>query len=180
MVDVPAFTGLKIDGLSVGMPAMQAASLRYFEPTGGFADQVREIIGSGLPAPLAATFAAGATGDRGSILAWRSPTETVLLTTEPAEFARLEQRLSAAADGCMVDQTGGLCVLRLRGRKAGELMLRIGSNASIPGIGEARTSRLAELNVLAVCVEAGQYVVVVERVYAEHLLSWIRATAADF
>jgi hypothetical protein len=34
--------------------------------------------------------------------------------------------------------------------------------------------------VLALCVEEGQILLVVERVYSEHLLGWIRDTAADF
>jgi hypothetical protein len=80
----------------------------------------------------------------------------------------------------MVDQTGGIRVLRLQGRRAGDLLLRLGAATAIPGLGEARSSRLAELHVLTVCVQAGQYLLLVDRVYAKHLLDWIGATVADF
>jgi len=169
-----------IDELSVDrLHGMQAASLRYFEPGGGFADQVHQIIGWELPGPLVA-ISAVIPGDRQSILAWRSPTETLLLATETAEFARLKERLAGAADGCMVDQTGGLGVLRLRGRRADDLVLRMGSNESIPRRGEARSSRLAELNVLTLCVQADELILVVERVYADHLIDWMSRTITDF
>ena len=83
-------------------------------------------------------------------------------------------------DGCMVDQTGGICVLRVQGVRAGDLLLRLGATTAVPDLGEARSGRLAELHVLTACVQAGEYLLLVERVYADHLIGWIRATAADF
>jgi hypothetical protein len=80
----------------------------------------------------------------------------------------------------MVVQTGGIRVLRVAGSRARDLLLRLGSAQAIPALGEARTGRLAELQVLTACVQAGEYLLLVERVYANHLLEWVRATVADF
>jgi heterotetrameric sarcosine oxidase gamma subunit len=176
-----AGTAVEIDGLSVTIEqGLQIASLRYFDAAGGFAATVRETIGRPLPEPLQVSKADGATSDADIMLAWRSPTETLLLGKDGAAFAQLERRLASAQDGCMVDQTGGIRVLRLQGRRAGDLLLRLGAATAIPGLGEARSGRLAELHVLTACVRAGQYLLLVERVYAKHLLDWIGATAADF
>jgi heterotetrameric sarcosine oxidase gamma subunit len=171
---------VEIDGLSVTIEhGLQIASLRYFDAAGGFATTVRETLGRPLPEPLRAS-RAGTTPDAHIILAWRSPTETLILGNPGAAFAELERRLASAADGCMVDQTGGIRLLRLEGRRAGDLLLRLGAATAIPALSEARSSRLAELHVLTVCVQAGQYLLLVERVYAKHLLDWIGATVADF
>jgi sarcosine oxidase gamma subunit len=172
-----------------GMPALQVASLRYFESSGGFAALVSEITGLAMPAPLMVVLAAAERPGAAipaypapavrTMLAWRGPTETLLLSADAVQFAALSERAAGAADGCMVDQTGGLCVLRARGANAGDLLLRLGSCESLPAIGEARSGRWAELTVLVACVDSGHYMLVVERVYMEHLLGWIRATAAD-
>jgi hypothetical protein len=95
----------------------------------------------------------------------------------------------------MVNQTGGIQVLRVQGPRAADLMVRLGAptaapaaapaaaraaaHVTMPSPGEARSSRLAELQVLTACVHAGELLLLVERVYADHLLGWIRATAAD-
>jgi hypothetical protein len=79
----------------------------------------------------------------------------------------------------MVNQTGGFCAIRVRGRKAGDLLRRLGAGASIPGLGEARSSRLADLPVLALCVFSDTLILLVERVYIAHLHGWISKTAAD-
>ena len=114
-----------------------------------------------------------------SSCAWRSPTETWLLTENRVCFTELTRALSAETDGYMIDQTGGIRVIRVTGPKARDLLLRLGSAASIPEVGEARPGRLAELAVLAASVRAGEYLLMVERVYANHLLEWIGASAAD-
>jgi sarcosine oxidase gamma subunit len=175
----PAAVG--IDGLSISEDrGMLVASLRYFDPAGSFAGAVREIIGRPVPKPLRATQVEHARNDAHFILAWRSPTETLLLSYDRLAFAELEERLAAATDGCMVDQTGGIRVLRVQGLRARELFLRLGAATAIPDLGEARGSRLAEVHVLTACVQAGEFLLLVERVYAPHLLEWMSATAADF
>jgi Sarcosine oxidase, gamma subunit family len=106
---------------------MQVASLRHFETTGGFAALVQEITGFALPGALRLSSAAGEAGGAGTMLAWRSPTETLLLSTDSVQFAALARQLSGAPDGCMVDQSGGLCILEVRGVSARDLLLRLGS-----------------------------------------------------
>ena len=59
-------------------------------------------------------------------------------------------------------------------------MLRLGAVTAIANVGEARSGRLAELQVLTACLQPGEFLMLVERVYANHLIEWIRATAADF
>jgi sarcosine oxidase gamma subunit len=171
---------IEVDGLCVKCePALQIAALRYFDAAGPFAAALLEIIGRPLPEPLRATSIEGATGEARFILAWRSPTETLILSSDRVAFSELGQRLVGVADGCMVDQTGGVWPLRVQGYRARDLLLRLGSATSIPRAGEARGGRLAELHVLMVCIQPEEFLLFVERVYANHLLEWIGATAAD-
>jgi heterotetrameric sarcosine oxidase gamma subunit len=172
---------VETDGLSViEERGLLAASLRYFDPADRFVAAIHETVGRPLPERLGAVQVDLATSGAHFILAWRSPTETLLLTQDGAAFAELELILAAEVDGCMVDQTGGISAFRVRGLKARDLLLRLGAVTSIPNVGEARSSRLAELQGMTVCVQAGEYLMLVERVYAHHLLEWITATAADF
>jgi heterotetrameric sarcosine oxidase gamma subunit len=168
-----------LDGLRVeALPGAQVASLRYFDRAGSFGGVLQQALGQPLPQPQRATLTAA--GDAAaSVLAWRSPTETLLLCSGAAALAELGQRLAGAVDGCMVDQTGGICVLRVQGGRAGELLQRLGAMSAIPGLGEARGGRLAEVHVLTVCVQRAEYLLFVERVYAAHLIEWIRLTLAD-
>lgn len=174
-------TAVEIHGLSVVADrGVQIASLRYFDRTGRFAAVVCEAVGRALPEPLTAFQVGDATQGAYVILAWRSPTETLLLSNDRAAFDQLGGQLAAAADGCMVNQTGGICAHRVRGGKAGDLLLRLGGATAIPNLGEARSGRLAELQVLTAHLLPEEYLLLVERVYANHLLEWIRATVADF
>jgi len=170
---------LQAEGIRVEvLPGLYAASLRFFEPHGDFGASVRQIAGRELPKPLQASSSPGA-GLR-SVLAWRSPTETLLLSDDAGTFAEYRERLAGAAGGCLVDQTGGFSVLRVRGSKTRDLMQRLGSEDSIPGEGAALAGRLAELHVLTLCVETGTLLLVVERSFLGHLLHWIEITIADW
>ena len=173
-------TAIEIDGLSVSTDRdIRIASLRYFDHAGRFAAAVREAVGRALPEPLRAFQVGSAAQGSYVILAWRSPTETLLLSNDRAAFDELERQLAAAPDGCMVNQTGGIAILRVRGGKAGDLLLRLGAATAIPSLGEARSGRLAELQVLTACLAPREFLLLVERVHANHLLEWIGATAAD-
>src|SRR3984957_14967380 len=164
-------TPIEIDGLSVSAERdLQIASLRYFHNAGTFAAAVREAVGRALPEPLRAFQVGSAAQGSYVILAWRSPTETPLLSNGRAAFEELERELAAAPDGCMVNQTGGICVLRARGEKAGSLLLRLGAGTAIANVGEARSGRLAELQVLTVCLQPGRLCVFGGRVYGNHLI----------
>ena len=76
-------------------PRFHAASLRYFELDGAFAGIVRRVTGLNLPTSLGATHGTGAAEQSVTLLAWRSPSETTLLTTD-AEL--LDALQTAAAD----------------------------------------------------------------------------------
>ena len=173
--------GIESPGFSLQLQReLRLGSLRYFDAAGALAANLRELIGP-LPRPLEA-LQHELPGTRQEIfLAWRSPTETLIMTADGAAFAALEARAAEhAACGCLVDQTAGLWAWQATGPRVRELLVRLGSAASVPALGEARSSRIAELPVLALCVREGQFMLLVERVYSEHLLGWMRETAADF
>jgi len=171
-----AVRGLEVDGERV----WEAAALRYFETQGDFASAVQAVTGTPLPRPLgaAALEAAGAGG--AGIVAWRSPTETLLLGEHAGLVSQIRERLSSVPGGCVVELTGGLRVLRLRGPGVAELLCRLGGNTVTPAVSEARRGRLADVPVLAVSVRSLETLLVVDRAYAQHLLGWIRATLAEW
>lgn len=172
-----AWTGpMEGAGLAVRLePSMGAATLRYFESGGAFAAAVREATGVPLPQPLEAA----QSSDGQLTLAWRSPTETLLLTMSGQQLTELEERLASSREGCLVNLSGGLKVLRATGERPADLLCRLGGTASVPRPGEARRSRLADVPVLALCLAPGEVLLVVDRVYAEHLTGWIRETLLD-
>ncbi|HEV3183137.1 MAG TPA: hypothetical protein VGY90_09990 [Steroidobacteraceae bacterium] len=153
---------------------MQVATLRYFTRAGEVAEAVRAVTGMPLPAVLEAREEAQL------ILAWRSPTETLCLTRSAARLAELGAGLAASAEGCVVELTGGLRIVRLTGHRIADLLCRLGGTASVPAPGEARRSRLGDVPVLALAVRAGETLLVVDRAYLQHLLAWIRETLLDF
>ena len=156
-------------------PAVQAAALRYFARDGAFAAAVRELTGVALPGVQQVA----CTADGQLLLAWRSPTETVCLTASTARLQELEEKLAAVADGCLVNLSAGLHVLRVTGERIPDLLARLGGTASFPRPGEARRSRMADVAVLALSLRAGETLLVVDRAYAPHLVGWIRATLPD-
>ena len=166
---------LKTAGLTVRAEVMQAASLRYFDSAGDFATAVRAATECSLPDTLHAL--EGAFG--AIVLAWRGPTETLLLTPSAARLAALETSLGAHTDGCLVNLSGALSVLRVLGEPCAELLGRLGGSGCVPGAGEARRARLADVPVLAVSLRAGDTWLVVDRGYAPHLHGWIRETLLD-
>jgi heterotetrameric sarcosine oxidase gamma subunit len=151
-----------------------AAALRYFASDGEFA-ACADAAGAALPGTLAARD----TG-RELVLAWRSPTETLCLARSAQRLAQLCAQLEGVPGGCCVELTGALTVLHLNGERIADLLARIGSAAAVPRAGEARRSRMADVPVLALCVNAPEVLLVVERGYAPHLLGWIRETLLDF
>jgi sarcosine oxidase gamma subunit len=180
-VDKPQelFARIEVNGLAVdGIRAMQVASLRHFDAAGDFVAAAREIFGVPLPEPLRAD-TANLRGEAKFILAWRSPTETLLLCADQSAFAHLKERFAGVPGGCVVDQTGGWCAVRVSGARAADLLLRLGTGVSMPGVGEARSSRLADLQVLTLCIQPGTLILLVERVYLSHFLGWATETMAD-
>jgi sarcosine oxidase gamma subunit len=175
----PLFAAIEIAGLRIeALSGLQIASLRYFDAAGNFCGVVRQVLGTAIPRAGQA-LRPRAAADAPEFLAWRSPSESVFASADRSFFAALSAALASTGDGCMVDQTGGICVVRLRGRRAADLLLRLGSATSIPGAGEACTGRVAELTVTTLSIQAEEILLLVERVYADHLMAWIRATVKD-
>ena len=175
MAEYPATSRIaSADLIACVEETMHVATLRYFTREGEVADAVRGATGMPLPAVLEAREEAQL------ILAWRSPTETLCVTRSATRLAELGASLAACAEGCMVELTGGLGILRLTGQRIADLLCRLGGTASVPATGEARRSRLADVPVLALSVRAGETLLVVDRAWLPHLLAWIRETLLDF
>ena len=146
---------VEMAGLSVSLDrSLSVASLRHFAAGAGFAG---DIIGAPLPERLQAVAVAS------GILAWRSPTETLVVSQDAGRFAALEAGLVGRTDVSFVDQTGGIWIWRITGERASEVL-----------------ARLAELTVMALCMRAGEILLLVDRVYSAHLMGWVRETVADF
>lgn len=166
---------IAVPGLYVTLDRQsQLASLRYFDGAGGFAAVVREVTGIELPGVGQAVVVPGPAE---CVLAWRSPTEAVLIADGCDIIEKLKVRAAAVSDGCVVEQTGGIGMLRLCGERVPGLLHGIGGNASMPRLGESRVSRIAELPVLALQVRQEEILLLAERPYTTHLLGWIRACA---
>lgn len=171
---------IRADGLDVHLDRrMRVAALRFFNGQGEFARQCRAAIGVELPGCSRAVEVPGAPLGQECILAWRNPTQVLALVSDAQAFAGLLSLLQPTLEGCCVDQSGGLWVLRLTGSRVADLLLRIGNAASVPEPGAAHVTRIADMAVLSLCVKAGEILLVVDRAYAEHLLNWIRATLGD-
>src|SRR3984893_16159117 len=138
--------------------AMHTAALRCFAGDSAFGAAVRELTALALPGVLQAA----CTADGQLLLAWRSPTETLCLTASAARLSDLEAKLAGPADGCRVNLSGGLQVLRVTGERISDLLTRLGGTASIPRPGEARRSRMADVPVLALSLREGETLLVVD------------------
>ena len=176
-MDEPRLTGrIAVRDLVAGVEEGTAvASLRYFDRAGSFAQAVEGLLGAALPGTLEAQ----EVPQTQLILAWRAPTETLCFARSARQLEELGSRLPSSTEGCMVELTGGIRVVRLEGSRSADLLCRLGGTAP-PEPGEARRGRLADVAVLALCVRAGETLLAVERVYLPHLLGWIRETLLDF
>lgn len=175
-----SMSAIETPGVCVSLyPSVHVASLRHFVSSSDFSDTAQSLLGIPLPDRLCATCASQHTLTNRATLAWYSPTETILLCDDAAFITELQAAVTGLDDGCVVDQTGGAWVLRMTGEAVAELFARMGGQGTLPIFGESRRSRLAEVPVLALQVQYGEIILVVERVYAEHLMAWIRASAAD-
>jgi heterotetrameric sarcosine oxidase gamma subunit len=191
-------TGLSTEGLSVEVErGIRVGALRYCNVATIGDAVMRALGGSVLPAPgrvLAATATATATATASAaardsvavgamtLLAWRSPTEILVLCPVDSSgvFDAVAAALEGMLDACFVDQSGGIWVLRLRGPRVADLLRRLGATTAVPRLGECRIGRLAEITVASLAVREGEVLLLVERLYADHLLGWIRETIADF
>ena len=158
--------------------AIRIASLRYFDATRG-GSTVAAALGCGLPAAGRLERQALPGSAEPFAMLWRSPTETWVLAGTQAPLEALRRSLGTAGETWLVDQSGGLLGIHLAGSRALGVLQRLGSSLSIPRVGEARTGRFADVVVTTAGWRTDEYLLLVERVYAEHLLEWIRETLAD-
>jgi sarcosine oxidase gamma subunit len=172
--------GVDVAGLSVSLDeSFHVASLRHFAALEGGAADVADLLGTALPKPLQVIGSASALATD-ILLVWRSPSETLVLCQDMARYAALQAAAGGRSDLCLVDQTGGLWVWKLSGTRVPDLLARLGSTSALPPVGETRASRLAEVTVVSLCLQAGEIWLLVDRLYSPHLMAWIRETAADF
>jgi hypothetical protein len=170
---------IQVAGLRVVLePRLHVASLRYFDREGAFALLLRDITGVTLPDGLVLRSAGDLTREA-IILAWRSPTETLMISAAPTLIETLQGAAATLTDGCIVDQRGGALVFRAGGDAVPDLFARLGGHGACPAIGESRRTRLAEVAVLAVKVQPEETLLIVERCYGPHLMAAIRVSAAD-
>jgi hypothetical protein len=158
---------------------MYVGSLRYFESNGRFANAAQEVLATTLPRTLKVTIRPSEGRQSLIALAWRSPTETLLLTDSESCFEQIETLSVSDQDGCFVDQTQGLCVLRAAGVQLLGLFQRMGGNDLFPLLGEAKRGRLADVPVLALMVQQKEILLVVERIYLEYVMDWIKSVVQD-
>jgi heterotetrameric sarcosine oxidase gamma subunit len=180
MADAQDLLLVEGSGLKVELePRLHAASLRYFERDSAFTRMVQAVTGLGVPRDRGAAHSADDAKESLTLLAWRSPSETTLLTTDLKLLDSLQTAAAALNDGCVVDQRGGMLVFRARGKEVANLVARTAGHGAMPAIGESRRTRLADVAVMLVKVQAEESLFVVDRIYAPHVMASIRASAAD-
>jgi heterotetrameric sarcosine oxidase gamma subunit len=169
---------LSARGVSVELErGLSILSLRRFDEYASAPVSLTAALeGLALPDALRAT----SHESRSIILAWKTPSEIVFASDDKGSADAVLHAVIAHRDwGCAVDLTGGIHIWRLQGERVRELLERIGSTDSMPMVGEARVSRIAELPVLAVAVREDEVRLFVESVYSDHLRGWIAETLQD-
>jgi sarcosine oxidase gamma subunit len=151
--------------------SVRIASLRYYNPRGVFAAAL-SALGIVVPEPLRCVAVRPPTAAAG-LFAWRSPTETVWICDSPSRFEEIKSALEEADDGYLVDQTGGRRLLELRGPRSGELLSHVGSGFAEMAVGASKSGRMADIAVLACRPSVEEWLLVVDRLYLEHLLGFL-------
>lgn len=156
-----------LPGLSVN-DSVRIVSLRYYNTRGVFcaALSTLRIV---VPEPLRCTVAQPTPGAL-DILAWRSPTETVWICDSPPRFDEIKGALKESDDGYLVDQTHGRRLVQLRGPRSGKLLAHVGSGFAEMAVGASKIGRMADIAVLVCRPSEEQWLLVVDRLYLEHLL----------
>lgn len=159
---------------------LHVAAIRYVDPS-AIKDVVTAVLGVEIPAPLRAVWPppAGGAGVGECLVLWRNPHESWLISSDAAPSSAIAAALREATMACIVDQTGGIRPIRIRGRRRGDLLIRLASVASIPATNQALAGRWADVTAVAVGSSDDETILLVERVYADHILGWIRETLAD-
>ena len=166
-------------GMSIELDgSVRIAAIRYFD-AGAIGEVLRETLAEALPDAQRVVRSRGARTDP-FMLAWRGPTEAWLLSPSDGPIDAVRKACETRDDACVVVQTGGIVAVHACGVRTPDLLARLGSAASIPRPGEARSGRFADVTVTVLGLAIDEMLLLVERAYAEHLLGWIRETLADF
>ncbi len=155
-------------------------SLRFFARNRALADELAGILGGEVPPMLQAAERIVAGSLESLILARISPTQALVLCGSDGQFTGIETRMAHRTDGCFVDQSCGISAFAVQGADGREFLSRLAATSAIPHVGEARTGRFAEVTVTALCVKADAWLLLVDRLYREHLHAWLRQSLADF
>ncbi len=139
------------------------ASLRHFSSSGDFALKLRAVLGTTLPETGQMLRVRGGAPQADWLLAWRRQGETLALTPQPAALEALQTALEPVDDGCLVELTGGLLPLHVRGGALGALLARTAGANVAPRPGECRTGRLADVPVTLLGIEPDEVLMLVER-----------------
>jgi len=156
--------------------SVRIASLRYYNPRGIFATALSSL-GIAIPEPLRCAVVRPAAG-AADIFAWRSPTETVWICDSPPRFDATKSALKQADDGYLVDQTSGRRLVQLRGTRSEKLLAHLGSGFAELGVGASKIGRMADIAVLVCKPCEEETLLVVDRLYLEHLLASLPSRAA--
>jgi hypothetical protein len=167
-------------GLIVSVDTVtRVASLRHLAPDGALSKIIRAVFGTSLPLPLRVSVATHFDTATDVILAWRSPTETIVLTRDAAPIDAIQHAVAQLSDGCCIDRSGSFWTIRMTGMGIDGLMARLGSPESMPTPGQSIRSRVADVPVLSISTASGEVLLLVERTYAPHLLNWIQESVRD-
>ena len=179
MADSDAYLNpLAAPGISVALdPEMSVMSLRYFEPHGPFAAALWRCLG--LQLPLEPHTIEVADPRLPTLLAWRRPGECLLLCWDSALIESVATATVGLGDGRAINITGGVCVIRIGGPETSGLLSRIGCHDSMPAPRSSRATRIADLPVVLLRTDALDVHLLVDRVYLEHMMDWLRVSIED-
>jgi sarcosine oxidase gamma subunit len=156
--------------------SVRIASLRYYDPCGTFTAAL-SALQIALPEPLRCTVARPAPG-AADIFAWRSPTETIWICDSPPRFDEIKNALKEADDGYVIDQTSGRRTVQFRGPGSAKMLAQLGSGFAEIAVGASKIGRMADIAVLVCKPNEEETLLVVDRLYLEHLLGFMPLLAA--
>jgi sarcosine oxidase gamma subunit len=178
MGDSPSSMSFEAIGLSVQVESrLNLVTLRYFGLEGQFVRVVQQMLNSALPDTGRAKFIEA--DSQLKILAWRAPTECILMGADDWFVESLRSATVSLNDGCLVDQSAGFLVIRVSGEAVDGLFARLGGQLTLPALGQTCRSRLADVPVTALKVRSNETHIIVERSYGAHLLDSIRDRSED-
>ncbi len=155
--------------------SMQVLSLRHLPGGLSALSTVRASHAApDLPQP-------GRSGGTDPVLIWLSPSETLLLTRDPALAGQLLSALRPlpGALACAIDLSAGSLVLQVQGRAVDALLSRLVDAQAMPvGVGQASRMRLADIAAVVWREAPDRVGILVDRANDHYLLQWLSYAAA--